>query len=70
MIARRCEKFYAEIREFFVNRKDRMEGRKLHVFAFLDPADFQKAYDRHRAQSWESWESWALTCRNRFVKGM
>jgi len=42
MIARRCEKFYGEIREFFGNRKDLMEGHKSHVFAFYDPADWKR----------------------------
>ena len=42
MIARRSEKFYGEIGEFFGNRKDRMAGRKSHVFAFYETADWSK----------------------------
>ena len=40
MIARRCEKFYAEIREFFGNRRDLLDGRKSQVFAFNDAKDW------------------------------
>jgi hypothetical protein len=42
MIARRSEKFYGEIREFFGNRKDSREGRKSHIFAFYESADWGK----------------------------
>ena len=34
--ARRCEMFYAEIKEFFGNRPDLMAGQKSQVFAFHD----------------------------------
>ncbi|MCX7886545.1 MAG: hypothetical protein N3B01_04710 [Verrucomicrobiae bacterium] len=40
-VARRCEKFYAEIREFFGFRHDLMGALKSHVFAFQDPADWK-----------------------------
>ncbi len=46
MIARRSEKFYREIREFFGNRPDLMAGRKSHIFAFNNQRDwdaFQQA---------------------------
>jgi hypothetical protein len=42
MIARRSEKFYADIREFFGNRPDKMQGRKSHIYAFYDSADWEK----------------------------
>jgi hypothetical protein len=42
MIARRSEKFYNDIREFFGNRKDRMAPQKSHIFAFYDEADWTK----------------------------
>jgi hypothetical protein len=42
MIARRSEKFYSEIREFFGNRKDRMAPQKSHIFAFYDETDWTK----------------------------
>lgn len=51
MIARRSEKFYGEIREFFGNRKDRMEGRKSHIFAFYeadDWAQFKKEVEKKK----------------------
>jgi len=40
-IGRRCEKFYADIREFFGFRHDLMGALKSHVFAFQDPADWK-----------------------------
>ncbi|MBM3861751.1 MAG: hypothetical protein FJ395_19170 [Verrucomicrobia bacterium] len=40
-IARRCEKFYADTREFFGFRHDLMGALKSHVFAFHDPADWK-----------------------------
>jgi hypothetical protein len=42
MIARRCENFYTEIKEFFGNRKDRMENHKSQVFAFYESSDWNK----------------------------
>ena len=42
MIARRSEKFYSEIREFFGNRKDLMGARKSHIFAFYETADWSR----------------------------
>lgn len=41
-VATRCEEFYAEIREFFGNRPDLRAGKKSHVFAFHDAADWQR----------------------------
>jgi len=41
MIGRRSEKFYAEIREFFGNRPDLMDGRKSHIFAFNSQRDWE-----------------------------
>ncbi len=45
-IASRSEKFYAEIREFFGNRPDRMPATKSRVFAFHEAADWQKFRER------------------------
>ncbi len=41
-IARRSELFYGEIRDFFGNRRDLLGGRKSHIFAFNDVADWNK----------------------------
>lgn len=41
-VATRCEEFYAEIREFFGNRPDLRAGKKSHVFAFHDAADWER----------------------------
>ena len=41
-IARRSELFYGEIRDFFGNRRDLLGGRKSHIFAFNDKADWGK----------------------------
>lgn len=40
-IARRSEAFYTEIKEFFGNRPDRLQGRKSQVFAFQEPNDWR-----------------------------
>ena len=51
MIARRSEKFYADIREFFGNRTDKMESRKSHIFAFYETDDwarFKKEVDQKK----------------------
>ncbi len=51
MIARRSEKFYAEIRAFFGNRADKMQGRKSHIFAFCESDDwetFKRAVDKKK----------------------
>ena len=42
MIGRRCEKFYAEIKEFFGNRPDLLQGRKSHIFAFNNFRDWEE----------------------------
>jgi hypothetical protein len=42
MIARRSEKFYSEIREFFGNRNDLLGAGKSHIFAFYETADWLK----------------------------
>jgi hypothetical protein len=42
MVARRCELFYSDIRQFFGNRADQIPGKKSHVFAFFEPADWKQ----------------------------
>lgn len=44
-IARRCESFYQDIRQFFGNRPDLMPGRKSEVFAFHDGEDWKRFRD-------------------------
>ena len=41
-IARRCEVFYTEIKEFFGNRPDLRSAQKSQVFAFHDGADWKQ----------------------------
>lgn len=53
-VARRCEKFYAEIREFFGFRHDLMGALKSHVFAFQDPADW-KSFRRQAKLADTTW---------------
>jgi hypothetical protein len=40
-IANRSEAFYPEIRDFFGNRRDLLQGHKSHIFAFHDVADWR-----------------------------
>ncbi len=40
-IANRSEAFWVEIRDFFGNRRDLLEGRKSHVFAFHEVVDWR-----------------------------
>jgi hypothetical protein len=40
-IANRSEAFFPEIRDFFGNRRDLLQGRKSHIFAFHDVADWR-----------------------------
>jgi hypothetical protein len=51
-IARRCEKFYTDIQEFFGNRADRLQGRKSHVFAFYDAADWKNFKRQVKLPDW------------------
>jgi hypothetical protein len=44
-VASRSEKFYAEIKEFFGHRPDRMPGQKSHVYAFHEIEDWRKFRD-------------------------
>jgi hypothetical protein len=45
-IANRSEAFFPEIRDFFGNRRDLLQGRKSHIFAFHDVADW-RAFTRN-----------------------
>ncbi len=40
-IANRSEAFWGEIRDFFGNRPDLLQGRRSHIFAFHDLADWR-----------------------------
>jgi len=41
-VATRSESFYAEIQEFFGNRPDLLAGRKSHIYAFHEEADWAR----------------------------